>query len=188
MQIPLQVTFRHMEHSPALEAKIRERAAELEQFFPHIVGCHVVVEQESRHHQQGNQFHVRADLTLPGHELVAGRESPKHQSYEDPYVALRDVFDSLRRQLEDVARRQRQDVKHHETPPHGRIGTLSPAQDCGTITTPDGREIYFHRNSVLDGGYDRLQPGTEVRFAEEMGEQGPQASTVHVIGKHHVAG
>lgn len=188
MQIPLQVTFRHMEHSPALEAKIRERAAELEHFFPRIVGCRVVVEQESRHHQQGNQFHVRADLTLPGHELVAGHESPKHQSYEDPYVAVRDAFDSLRRQLEDVARRERRDVKHHETPPHGRISALVPAEDRGTITTPDGREIYFHRHSVVNADYDRLEVGMAVRFAEEMGERGPQASSVHIIGKHHITG
>lgn len=188
MQIPLQVTFRHMEPSAALETKIRERATELERFHPHLMSCRVVVEQDHRHHQQGNLYHVRADLTVPGHELVAGRESPKHQAYEDAYVAVRDAFDSLRRQLEDLARRERRDVKHHETPPHGRISALVPGDDCGTITSSDGREIYFHRNSVVDAEYDKLEVGMEVRFAEEMGDLGPQASTVHVVGKHHVVG
>lgn len=188
MQIPVQVTFRHMEASPALEARIRERAAELERFHPNLTSCRVVVEQDHSHHHQGNLYHVHADLTLPGHELVAGRASPKHKAYEDAHVAVRDAFDSLRRQLEDLARRERHDVKQHEAPPHGRISTLIPAEDRGTITTPDGREIYFHRHSVVNADYDRLEVGMEVRFAEEMGERGPQASSVHLIGKHHIKG
>ncbi len=54
----------------------------------------------------------------------------------------------------------------------------------GFIETPDGREIYFHRNSVLNDGFPRLDVGTRVTFAEEMGEKGPQATTVHIAGKH----
>jgi cold shock CspA family protein len=50
--------------------------------------------------------------------------------------------------------------------------------------TADGREIYFHRNSVIDLNFDRLEPGMEIRFSEAPGDQGPQASSVHVIGKH----
>jgi len=188
MQIPLQITFRHMEPSPALEAKVRERADELEQYHPNLTSCRVVIEPDHHHHHQGNLYHVRVDLILPGHELVAGRESPKHQAYEDAYVAVRDAFDSLKRQLEDLARRQRHDVKHHDTPLHGRISDLVLAENYGRITCTDGRDIYFHRNSLVDGDFDQLSIGMEVRFAEEMGEQGPQASSVHVIGKHHVIG
>lgn len=188
MQIPVQITFRHMETSPALETRIRERATELERFHPNLTGCRVVVEQEHGHHHQGNLYHVRVDLTLPGHELIAGRSSPKHQAYEDAHVAVRDAFDSLRRQLEDLARRERREVKQHDTPPHGRISALMPAEDRGTITTPDGREIYFHRHSVVNANFDQLEVGVEVRFAEEMGERGPQASSVYRIGKHHVVG
>lgn len=187
MQIPLQITFRHMEPSPALETKIRDRADKLEQYHPRLMSCRVVVEQEHRHHHQGNLFLIRVDLTLPDHELVAGHGSPKHQAYEDAYVAVRDAFDSLQRQLEELARRERREVKHHETPMHGRISELVPAESFGRITTPDGREIYFHRNSVVDGNFDKLTTGMEVRFGEEMGEQGPQASTVYPVGKHHPA-
>ncbi|MEW6647457.1 MAG: HPF/RaiA family ribosome-associated protein [Pseudomonadota bacterium] len=188
MQIPLQITFRHMETSPALETRIRERAAELERFHPNLTSCRVVVEQDHGHHHQGNLYRVHVDLTLPGHELIAGRSSPKHQAYEDAHVAVRDAFDSLRRQLEDLARRERREVKQHDAPPHGRISALVPADDRGIITTPDGREIYFHRNSIVNTDYDKLKVGMEVRFAEEMGEHGPQASSVHLIGKHHVIG
>lgn len=175
-----------MEPSPALEDKIRERATELDRYHPGLMGCRIIVEQESRHHHQGNLYLIRADLTLPGHELVAGRESPKHQAYEDPFVAVRDCFDSLRRQLEDIYRKERHDIKRHEAPPHGRISELTPGENYGRITASDGRDVYFHRNSVVTGDFNRLEVGMEVRFAEEMGEKGPQASSVHVVGKHHV--
>jgi cold shock CspA family protein len=54
----------------------------------------------------------------------------------------------------------------------------------GFLETKDGREIYFHQNSVLDGKFRQLAPGTRVPFSEEVGEKGPQASTVGVLGKH----
>ncbi|MGD8908555.1 MAG: HPF/RaiA family ribosome-associated protein [Chromatiales bacterium] len=188
MQIQPQITFRHMEPSPALEAKIRERVDELEQYHTNLTSCRVVIELDHHHHHQGNLYHVRVDLTLPGYELFAGRESPKHQTYEDAYVAVRDVFDSLRRQLEDLARRQRHDVKHHDVPLHGRISELMSDEGYGRITSSDGRDIYFHRNSLVEGDFDKLAVGMEVRFTEEMGEEGPQASSVYMIGKHHVVG
>jgi cold shock CspA family protein len=82
-------------------------------------------------------------------------------------------------------RRRRGDVKYHESEPHGRITQLFPSEDYGLIQTADGREIYFHRNSVLNADFDKLEEGAQVHFSEEMGEKGPQASTVHVEGKHH---
>jgi cold shock CspA family protein len=77
-------------------------------------------------------------------------------------------------------------VKAHETSPHARVAKLFPEEGYGFLETPDGREVYFHRNSVKDSGFDRLEIGTEVRFAEESGEQGPQASAVIIVGKRHV--
>jgi cold shock CspA family protein len=74
----------------------------------------------------------------------------------------------------------------HETAPHGHVAELYP--DYGKIETPDGRLVYFHKNSVVGEDFDHLDLGAEVRFVEEQGELGPQASTVHVIGKHHIVG
>jgi len=188
MQLPLQITFRHMSASPAMENAIKSRAEELDRFHDHIMSCRVVVEPQHRHKIQGNLYRVRIDVTTPGSELVVNRESELHHSYEDAYVAIRDAFDAIRRQLEDLARRQRGKVKSHETPPHGRIIQLVPEEDFGRIETPDGREIYFHRNSLVNADFDDLEVGAEVRFAEESGELGPQASSVNLIGKHHIAG
>jgi ribosomal subunit interface protein len=184
MKLPLQVVFRNMGPSDAIETRIRERVEALERFYEHIMSCRVVVELHHRHHHQGNLYHVRVDIKVPDDELVASRERDLHQAHEDVYAAIRDAFDAVRRQLEDYIRRRRGHVKRHETPPHGRIAELYP--DYGKIEAPDGRLVYFHKNSVVEGDFAKLDIGIEVRFVEERGELGPQASTVHVIGKHHV--
>lgn len=188
MSIPLEIVFHNVDRSEAVEETIRERAAKLEQIAPNITSCRVTVEAPHKNHQQGNLYTVRIDLRYPGGETLANRAPSDHHAHEDVYVAVRDSFKAARRQLQDRVRVRRGDVKPRETPPHGRIASLDPARDCGRITTPDGREVYFHRNSVLNEGYERLTLGTEVRFSEESGDQGPQASSVHVIGKHHIVG
>ena len=88
--------------------------------------------------------------------------------------------------IEALAQRASGKVKLHEVDAHGRVSKISAEEDFGFIATPDGREIYFHRNSVIDNAFDRLSVGSEVRFAEELGEKGAQASTVYLIGKHHL--
>lgn len=186
MQLPIQITFRNMAASSAMETKIREKAAKLDQVYDRIMSCRVMVECNHKHHHQGNVYHVRVDLTVPDGELVASRDPEQNHAHEDAYVALRDAFDAARRQLQGYARRRKQHVKTHAVPPHGRVTEIFPQQDYGRIATPDGKEVYFHRNSILDADFDRLHEGDEVRFVEQAGELGPQASTVRVIGKHHL--
>lgn len=188
MQLPLQITFRNLERSDAIEAKVRERADELDQFHNHIMSCRVIIEALHKHHRRGNQFHVRVDITAPEGEIIASREPDDHHAYTDVFVAIRDAFDATRRQLEDQVRRGRGQVKAHEVAPHGRVAELNLAGNYGRIETSDGRLVYFHRNSVIDGDFDQLRVGAELRFSEEAGDHGPQASTVHVVGKHHIVG
>lgn len=188
MQLPLQVVFRNMEPSAAVEARIRTLAHKLERYYDRIMSCRVLVEQHNRRRHQGNLFHVRLDVKVPNGELVASRDPDEDHAHEDVYVTIRDAFDAMRRQLEDYARRQRGETKTHETPLHGRVVELYPGGDYGKLETPDGRLVYFHRNSLVDGDFTKLEIGAEVRFVEELGELGPQATTVHVIGKHHVVG
>jgi ribosomal subunit interface protein len=185
VKLPVQITFRDIETSPAIETRIREQVARLAKFHDRITGCRVIVEAHHRRHRKGKLYHVRIDLTVPGAELVVSRDPERDQAHEDVYVAIRDAFDSARRQLQDRTRQARGAVKAHEGPPHGRVVRLDLADDCGFIETPDGRQVYFHRNSVLDGCFDDLVPGAEVWFAEELGDRGPQATTVHIVGKHH---
>jgi cold shock CspA family protein len=174
MQLPLQITARDISLSEAAEDNIRTKAEHLETYYDGILGCRVTVQGPGRHHRIG-PFTVRGSLSVPGDELVVDR-----QGDEDLYVAIRDAFDAMRRRLEDYARRQRGAAKTHEETQRARVSRLFPEDAYGFLETPDGREIYFHRHSVLHPGFDRLAIGTEVRFVEEQGEKGPQASTVAI--------
>jgi cold shock CspA family protein len=173
-----------MERSPALEATIIDRASRLDRFASHIMSCRVVVEPAGRHHKHGNQFEVHIDITLPEGEVVATREPSEHKEYKDIDIAIRDAFDAATRKLEDYVRRQRGDVKAHIGAPHGRVSKVMAGEGYGFLTTPEGREIYFHRNSVLNDAFDRLEIGAEVAFEEEEGNRGPPASTIRLVGRH----
>jgi ribosomal subunit interface protein len=116
MQTPLQITFRDMPVSEAVEAKIRERADTLDKFFPNIVACHVAVESTARAHQKGKLYYLRVELTVPGKQIVSNRHPDQHHAHEDIYVAVRDAFDEARRQLEDYSHRLKGAVKHHRRP------------------------------------------------------------------------
>lgn len=183
MQTQLQITFRQMPSSPALEADIRRRAEQLEEFFDRIISCRVLIEAPHHHQHQGRLYRVRVELGVPGEHIVVGRSPDECAAHADAHVAVRDAFRATRRQLEDHVRRRRGDVKAHASPPQARVSHLEPDLTHGRLATDDGREIYFHRNSVV-GGIEQLQIGTEVRFREESGTQGPQASTVEPIGQH----
>ncbi len=184
MKLPLQISFRGIPRSTEIEDAIFEHADRLDEFAERIMSCRVVVDVPHRHHRQGNLYQVRIDLTLPGGEVVVNREPPQHTDYKDVRVAIRDAFDAAARQLEDYVRRQRAAVKTHEPAPHARVVRVFPQQDYGFLQTPDGREVYFHRHSVLDADFDRLTPGEEVTYVEEQGDKGPQATTVKLVGRH----
>ena len=182
MQLPLEVAFRNMDPSQSVEEKVRTLADKLERYYDQIMACRVVVEASHKHKHKGGIYHVRIDLTVPGNEIVINRESHKDQSHQDVYVAVRDAFNAAYRKLEAYAAKRRGDVKFHEEAPTGRISFLSAEEGYGRIETIDGREIYFHKNSVINNDFDKLEAGASVRFSEEDGDEGPQASTVRVVG------
>ncbi|MEP7068744.1 MAG: HPF/RaiA family ribosome-associated protein [Usitatibacter sp.] len=103
-----QITYRGMPHSPAMDDRIRDLAAKLDDLHPKITRCHVVVDETDRHKSKGNLFNVHVDLHIPGNEIAA-----THQAHTDAYVAISQAFDVVTRQLEDAVRRQRGDVKSH---------------------------------------------------------------------------
>jgi ribosomal subunit interface protein len=180
MKHPLQITVRNMSLSEAAKAAIHEKAAKLDAVDDRIIGCRVLVELPHKHHHQGALYNVRIDLTIPGAELVVKREP-----HEDLYVAIRDAFDAARRQLRERRKQTINGVVPREAPqPDARISRLFPIEGYGFLETPDGREIYFHRNAVLKSGFDHLEVGAHVRYVEEEGEKGPQASTVVSTTRH----
>ncbi|HVY49741.1 MAG TPA: HPF/RaiA family ribosome-associated protein [Minicystis sp.] len=183
MQTPLQITFRGIGPSDAIEDYVRARADKLEHFFDRITGCHVMIETPHRHKRHGYHHRIRIDLVVPGKELVVTRDPDERKGQEDVYASIDAAFDDAQRVLEDQIRTQRGDVKPRETPSrHGRVVRLDAHAGFGFLTTREGEELYFHRNSVLNHAFDRLEIGTRVRFVEESGDEGPQASTVAIVG------
>lgn len=188
MQIPLQIRFHGTDPSPAIEAKVRQYVEKLERYYDRIIGCRVAIEALHQHHEQGNLYSAKLGITVPDGEIAVTHDPGRDHRHEDPYVALHDAFRAARRQLEDYARSRRGDIKSHEIPAGGRINTVNQKSGWGEITAADGREIAFHRNSVVEAKFKDLKPGMKVRFTEAPGDAGPVASTVHVIGKRHLTG
>lgn len=177
MQKALQLSWRNMMPSEAVEALVREEAARLERFHGRITGCAVRLDAPSRHHRQGaRKYRVLIELSVPGGKLVVARDRARNQAQADLTLAVRSAFREAKRQLQDHVRKLDARVKAHAEPPRGLVAALLP--DHGFIHTPDGRDVYFHERSVLRGAFARLHVGDAVRFVEEAGEEGPQASTV----------
>ena len=175
--IPLQIVWRDVAQSDALESDIRSKAEKLEEFYDKIMSCRVIVERSHGRHRKGNLHRIRIDVHVPGKELVVTRDPGEDHAHEDMYVSIRDAFDAMRRQLQDYVRIRRGQVKRHDIHHPAIVARLLPDDDHGFLLTRDGREIYFHRNSV-DGDFDRLSAGMQVSYVEEYLTEGPQAKRV----------
>ncbi len=185
MQAPLQIDFRGIERTKEVREAIAAHVKELESRFGRITACRVIVRAPSGHHQTGGLYEVRIRLALPGGRQVnIGRTPTADERHAKLEFALADAFHRARRRLQDQVRRMQGQTKKHEGEPIGVVSRLEPEDGFGMLTTSDDREIYFHRNSVLDNAFAKLKVGTRVRFVEEMGKKGPQASTVKLLGRH----
>jgi cold shock CspA family protein len=184
MQTPAEIDFQGMTARPDIQAAIDTQLARLEERFGRVTACRVVLRAPSGHHQTGGLYEVNIRLALPdGREVNVARTPNADERYADLAFALNDAFKRARRRLQDHVRRLQNNVKEHEAQPTGKVVRIDPSGEYGFIESSDGHEVYFHRNSVLDAP-SRLAVGTRVSFAEEMGEKGPQASTVKLLGKH----
>lgn len=178
MQVPMDLTGTGVDLTSVEQAMVEGAVANLERFFARMIACHVAVSVP--HHLPGGTpiaWSFRLALTVPGRVLTVTRQA--RPSFRE---ALVDAFDVARRELQDYVRESRDDVNVQAEGPHGRISRLRAREGFGFITADDGHELYFNRNSVPDGGFDRLVVGTEVRLVEVEGEQGPQASMVVAVG------
>ena len=166
---------------PRIRSAIAKHMSQLEQRFGRITAGRVVLKAPGGHHRTG-LYEVNIRLALPdGREVNVERTPQEDERQSDISFAISDAFKHARRQLQDQVRRMQGHLKEHEAEPSGTVIRIDPSGEFGFLETADGREIYFHRNSVRDGSFEKLSVGTEVRFSEEPGDQGPQASTVHIV-------
>ncbi len=185
MKNPLQIAFHNLPHSKVIERAIQEAVDRLEVTHDRITSCHVVVDQPHRHHKEGNCLQVRIDLNMPGSELVVKRETIGSVATGELSLVIQDAFEEMQAQIEEFVNRRRGFVKTHEDLPHARVARLFSEEGYGFLKTLDDREIFFHRNSVVNAAFGNMDVGTEVSFVEELGEKGPQASTVKIVGRHN---
>lgn len=189
MQIPLQIAFHRAEKSEWAEQEIRARVDKLQAFYDRITGVRVTVDQRSRNVEGTLPPVVRIEVSLPGMApMVVAYEPDRLQNkYQAPDLgnAIKDAFAIAERRLARLAdeRNRRTKVGQHDSQNQflGQVAQIYPEEDHGFLLTAEGSSLYFHRNSVLQGDFDKLQVGDEVRYVEEIGDTGPLATKVRVV-------
>jgi cold shock CspA family protein/ribosome-associated translation inhibitor RaiA len=184
MELPIQLSFRDvpLPRQADIEERVRRRAKKLDRYHDHIISCRVAVERPHMAETNGNPYRVRIEVTVPpGHDIVVRKEPGDNDLHTDILTVVNGAFEAAERQLKELGERQRGEIKTHDEPV-ALVVRLFRDEGYGFLKTVDGRDVYFHQNSVVDG-WDRLELGTQVRFEESMGEMGPQATTVQVVDK-----
>jgi cold shock CspA family protein/ribosome-associated translation inhibitor RaiA len=188
MESPLEITFHNMRNSISLEADIRKRVAKLEKLYGRLISCRVSIEARTKQHRNGNIFEVHVEMHAPRGRLVVSRE-PHHvgerHARTDVRASVRDAFKAAEAQLRSFGKKQNGEVKPHAAPVQGAVAELYLDRDYGFILSHEGARLYFHRNSVMNGGFEKLERGDAVQFVEAMGDTGPMASKVWPLEAIH---
>lgn len=187
MKIQPEISYHNLEKTEAIDSLVQEKIGKLEKFCDYMNSCRVVIEKTHEHPKSGSPYRVRIDMTVPpGHELAVDRSPDQGVQYEPLETVIREAFDAARRQLVELVERQRQWDRSSPSQQQmvAIVTQLFPEEGYGFLRTVDvDREIYFHKNSVLNDDFDRLTVGTGVRYAEEEGDKGPQATSVKIVNK-----
>jgi cold shock CspA family protein len=181
MDIPLEIVFHNLAPSTKVEALIRGHVGRLEKLYPHLIGCRVSVEMLHKQHRTGNVPEVHIAIRVPGKEIAISREPQKAKlRHAEPNVhtSIKDAFRAAEKRLKDFKRVQRGDVKVKDAPLQGHVVTLEAEKNFGFIATGNDEELYFHRNSVADDGFDHLHQGDAVQYTVVQGDKGPSAGRV----------
>jgi ribosomal subunit interface protein len=179
-----EIIFHDVDRSQWVEDYIAERLEKLERFAEGITRCHVTLSQEASKHNKGNRYSVMVEVRIPPQHDLAVKKQKEIRDMPSQLPALINLaFGAIQRQLKKTAALRRGDEKAHDGQPHGLIEKLFEEGYGFIRAADDNRQVYFHRNSVLHGDFERLAVGTEVRFSPEEGDDGLQASSVQVVGK-----
>jgi cold shock CspA family protein/ribosome-associated translation inhibitor RaiA len=186
MQVPLEIAFHNIEPSERAEQEIRAKVADLEKIFERLVSCRVRIDQRAKDRTHTIPPVVRIELGLPGRPDIVVSHEPDHllRKYKHPdlHNAINEAFRIAERQLLDIKEQREGRTKepHHDSENQslGQIAEIDGGGEFGFLMTKEGGLLYFHRNSVLSGDFDRLQRGDEVHYVEESGDTGPTASKV----------
>jgi ribosome-associated translation inhibitor RaiA/cold shock CspA family protein len=188
MQIPLEIAFHNIDKSDWAEEAIREHVARLEEIYERLTTCRVRVDQRARNANDTIPPVVRIEISVPGHNDIVVAHEPDHlqRKFQAPDLqnAINEAFRIAERQLSEYKDRLTDHTAagQHEAANEfvGQVAEIRPGDDFGFLLTKEGGLLYFHRNSILSGDFDRLTRGEEVTYVEEAGDTGPTASKVRV--------
>jgi cold shock CspA family protein len=185
MNVPLEITYRDVNKTDDLEDLIRSKAAKLNRICSYLSSCSVVVERDQKKQGTGDVFRVRVDMTVPpSHHFATVKHSDQKGKHINLHATVRRAFEAAERPLRELVEEQRGETKvHPQQQVEGIVVQLFPDKGYGFLRALDGREIYFHRNSVVNEEFDRMSEGTGVNFEAEMGDKGLQATSVRVISR-----
>ncbi|MFC2968260.1 HPF/RaiA family ribosome-associated protein [Acidimangrovimonas pyrenivorans] len=176
------ISWKNLDPAPAVEARIHERIAALERFFPNLIGCRVVVCAPQRRKVSGREIDVRIHLEVPGPDIDIARSIHQGQAGDDALLAVNAAFAALEQRLKEYHRRlDGKEVKHHPPLLHGEIVEFEPELGWGFLRADDGREVYFQKDALGEGAWETLALGDRLRFREMEGEKGPFAVDVTVV-------
>jgi ribosome-associated translation inhibitor RaiA/cold shock CspA family protein len=188
MQVPLEIAFHNVEHSDWAEDEIRGHVARLEEIYKRLTSCRVRVDQRANNANQTIPPVVRIEIGLPGHKDIVVAHEPEHlqRKYQRPdlHHAINEAFRLAERQLSTFKERvsDRKTALTHEAAHEflGQVAEMHPDKDHGFLMTKEGGLLYFHRNAVLIGEFDRLKRGDALSYVEEVGDTGPIATKIRV--------
>jgi cold shock CspA family protein len=188
MEMPLELCYREVEKTEALESHVREKAAKLEKLHGNVISCQVALERPHRSRAAGNPYRVRVVVRVPPEQEIVIARNPGEPAGDDTVTgAVNEVFETVYRRLRKLGEIQRREVKRHpQQEANAVVAKVFEDRGYGFLETADGREVYFHENSVLEDKFKGLKQGDTVRYVEQEGEKGPQASTVRVVNRRRL--
>jgi cold shock CspA family protein/ribosome-associated translation inhibitor RaiA len=188
MQTAPEVIFHDVDRSAWVENYIHERLQRLDKFAEGITSCRVSLTQDQASHHKGNRYSVMVEVRTPPNHDLAARKAKIIRDMPTQLPALINLaFGAMERQLKKTAELRRGEGRNpenrHDGQVHGIVEKLFEEGYGFLRAVGNERQVYFHRNSVLHGDFDRLAVGTEVRFIPQDGDDGPQASSVRIVAK-----
>jgi cold shock CspA family protein/ribosome-associated translation inhibitor RaiA len=188
LQVPLEIAFHNLDSIPWAEEEIRARVAKLEKIYDRLVSCRVRVDQRNDNSNHTIPPVVRIEMGIPGRKDLVVSHEPNHlqQKFQAPdlHNAINEAFRIAEDQLADFKEQiqgRTKEIHHHsENQMLGQVADIDPSGDFGFVLTNSGGMLYFHRNSLLSGDFEKLKRGTAVHYVEEMGDTGPTAAKVRV--------
>jgi ribosomal subunit interface protein len=181
LRVSPEISYLNVDKTDALESLVHREIDKLHRFADDIMSCSVVLERPNQHQRSGNPYRVRVEVKLPPNKhLVVTKGLQDHDMHDELVTVVRNAFATMERRLREIDDKRKGEVKHHDAPV-GFVSTVNAGEDYAFIQTPEGRQLYMHRNSLLDADFSDLAVGTGVWFNEEMGEEGPQVTSARIV-------